>query len=199
MSPRILPDDEPGLFDDLPLNPERPEPRSSPTPEPGALPLFSDIPDKETSRQQADAALPDDGVTRPLWRPSVPFQAQMTASLLDLGAVLGVGLVVWLGLTLLGIPVNSSTAGYLVLFLVPFSFLYQVFPLAFWGHTPGMARAGLVARGRDGRSLTFSQAGLRWFASVLTLLLVGLPLVVTQTTGRSLADRLSDSETLPAR
>ena len=95
--------------------------------------------------------------------------------------------------------IDLTGLAFLLLFFLPFSFLYQVFPLAFWGRTPGMARTGLVARGRDGRSLTFGQAGLRWLASVLTVLLLGLPVLSTQLTGRSLADRISDSQTLPAR
>ena len=113
--------------------------------------------------------------------------------------MLAVGLVVWLGLFFMGVEVDLVGSGFLALFLLPFSFLYQIFPLAFWGRTAGMARVGIVARSRDGKSLSFSQATLRWFASLLTVCFAGLPWILTATTGRSLADRLSGSQTLPAR
>ena len=129
----------------------------------------------------------------------MPFPAQLSAGLVDLGLVLAVGLVIWLSLYFMGVSVDLGDMGILAIFLLPFSFLYEVVPLAFWGRTAGMARVGLVARGRDGKSLSFSQAALRWVASVLTVCLLGLPWILTATTGRSLADRLSGSQTLPAR
>jgi len=201
MTSRIQQDEEPGLFDDLPLQSDAVVPSSPAAPvEPGdPLPLFREdrekpptAPAKKTRSSTADS-------TRTTWRAPIPATAQISASLLDLTALLTVGLLLWLGLVTLGVRVDLASLGYLAVFFLPFSFLYQVFPLAFWGRTPGMARVGLVARGRDGRSLTFSQAGLRWTASVLTVVLLGLPLLATQLTGRSLADRLSDSQTLPAR
>ena len=84
------------------------------------------------------------------------------------------------------------------LFLLSFSFLYTVVPLAFWGHTPGMAWAGLDARGRDGEPLAFDQTARRWIGGILTLLLLGLPLLLAFG-GRSLSDLLSGSETLSSR
>ena len=158
------------------------------------MPLFT-----QPAKTEAKAPDADDGRTRPAWRPSVPIQAQIAAGLFDLGVMLVVGLLLWLGLQALGVNPDGVGLAFLALFFLPFSYLYQVFPLAFWGRTPGMARCGLVARGRDGRSLTFGQASLRWLASVITALLFGLPLLSTQLTGRSLADRISDSQTLPAR
>lgn len=207
MTPRTRKKEEPGLFDDLPLRSDDSglapptATRSSPTPpakEPQALSLFTESPEDATP---ASPAVESTGASasHPSWRPPIPVQAQISASLLDLAMLLGVALVIWLGLETLGVELRGASVGFLALFFLPFSFLYQVFPLAFWGRTPGMARVGLVARGRDGQTLTFSQAGLRWIASVLTVLLVGLPLLATQVTGRSLADRISGSQTLPAR
>ncbi|HUP42559.1 MAG TPA: RDD family protein, partial [Thermoanaerobaculia bacterium] len=86
----------------------------------------------------------------------------------------------------------------LVLFLLVFSFLYTVLPLAFWGQTPGMAWAGLVARARGYESLTFSQTGRRWLGGLLTAALLGLPALLAAGGGRSMADRLSDSDTYAA-
>ncbi len=76
-----------------------------------------------------------------------------------------------------------------------FSFLYWVVPLAFWGQTPGMAWVGHTARSASGEPLSFGQTFRRWFGSILTLALAGLPLLLALT-GRSLTDRISDSRTV---
>jgi uncharacterized RDD family membrane protein YckC len=82
--------------------------------------------------------------------------------------------------------------GFMVLL---FSFLYHVVPLAFWGNTPGMAVAGLRARTLDDEPLSMPQATRRWLALVLTVATAGLG-VLLALGGRSLADRLSGSQTL---
>jgi len=82
------------------------------------------------------------------------------------------------------------------LFLLAFSFLYIVLPLAFWGHTPGMAWAGITSHNRDGEPLTFDQTARRWLGAVLTFLLAGLPLLLAFG-GRSLTDWISGSATYP--
>ena len=125
--------------------------------------------------------------------------ARLMAGLLDVAVVLGVMLMVWVGLWWLGVDLDLVGRALVLVFLLPFSFLYQIFPLAFWGCTPGMAKVGIVARSRDGQALSFSQAALRWLASVLTVASLGLPLILTATTGRSLAERLSGSQTLLAK
>ena len=175
-----------------------PPPAEKPEPSPESLPLFNDppTPDRATPPQTLE---PADAVTRPVWRPTVPINAHLSAAIVDLGVILAVMLVIWLGLWWLGVDLDLVGRGMVALFLLPFSFLYQVFPLAFWGCTPGMGRVGIVARGRDGQSLSFPQAALRWVGSVLTVVSLGLPLILTATTGRSLADRFSDSQTFPAR
>lgn len=214
MSSDRRPPGDPGLFDDLPLqqDPRVKEPtpppieRPKPTPPQArppeqateSLPLFADPTPAVPTSASGPAELLD-ATTKPAWRPVVPVPAQLAAGLVDLGVVLAVGLVLWLGLYLMGVSVDLGSMGLLALFLLPFSFLYEVFPLAFWGRTPGMSRVGLVARNPDGKSLSFAQAAIRWFASVLTVCLVGLPWILTAATGRSLADRLSGSQTVPAR
>jgi uncharacterized RDD family membrane protein YckC len=213
MSSPPRPKEDPGLFDDLPLHqdtrvedPDRKvdQPRDTPSPAkpPGesaeALPLFADTPGTEPTSPAASAEF-FDATTRPAWRPVVPVPAQLSAGLIDLGLILAVGLMTWLGLYFMGISIDLVDWGIVALFLLPFSFLYEVFPLAFWGRTPGMERVGLVARSRDGKSLSFSQAARRWLAAVITVCLLGLPWILTATTGKSLADRLSGSQTLPAR
>jgi uncharacterized RDD family membrane protein YckC len=81
-----------------------------------------------------------------------------------------------------------------VLFLLTFSFLYSVLPLAFWGRTPGMTLAGLRTSSGDGRPLSFRQAVLNWLGSVLTVALAGLPLLLALG-GRSLSDLISGAVT----
>ncbi len=198
MSSRFRPREEPGLFDDLPLQqdpPRRQTPvvaekaKSPPTPAPEPLPLFS----------EDDELTPVEAATRPASRPMGLTSARLMAGLLDVAVVLGVMLMVWVGLWWLGVDLDLVGRALVLVFLLPFSFLYQIFPLAFWGCTPGMAKAGIVARSRDGQALSFSQAALRWLASVLTVAALGLPLILTATTGRSLADRLSGSQTLLAK
>jgi uncharacterized RDD family membrane protein YckC len=82
----------------------------------------------------------------------------------------------------------------LAVLLFSFSFLYTVLPLAFWGHTPGMAWAGLSARNRDGEPLTLDQTVRRWLGAVLTFSTLGLPLLFL-IGGRSLTDFVSGSVT----
>ena len=211
MASRTRPQEGSNLFDDLPLRPEEPLPQVSvprpPSVESGkidaeeiveSLPLFDEeAPDEDEEPNSTAETI--DVSTRPAWRPNVPRAAQFSAGITDLLVILAVGTGLWLGIRMLGVSTDMAAIGLIGLFLVPFSYLYQVFPLAFWGRTPGMARAGLVAKGRDGGSLTFSQASLRWVASLVTVCLAGLPWIVTAVTGRSLADRFSDSQTLPAR
>ena len=82
------------------------------------------------------------------------------------------------------------------LFLLSFSFLYTVLPLAFWGHTLGMAWRGITSRNRDGEPLTFDQTVRRWLGGILTVATLGLPLLVTGDR-RSLTDVISGSASYP--
>lgn len=95
----------------------------------------------------------------------------------------------------LGVVVTRADWMPFAVLALSFSFLYWTVPLAFWGQTPGMAWVGHTARTPSGQPLSFGQTLLRWLGAILTLALVGLPLLLALT-GRSLSDRLSDSKTL---
>lgn len=189
------PADEPLLFD-LPLEPERVErkraPRSQPAPAP-APDLSFDEPDLASILDDTDSGIQTD---------SDPGRAgvgsRLAAGAADLLVHAAVGVGVLLGTRSMGIKPVLADWPALALFLLSFSFLYTVVPLAFWGHTPGMAFAGLDARSRDGEPLAFDQTARRWLGGVLTSLLLGLPLLLALG-GRSLGDLLSSSETLSNR
>jgi uncharacterized RDD family membrane protein YckC len=124
--------------------------------------------------------------------------SRIAAGAADLLVHAAVAVVLLVGTRMLGVRPNLEDWPALAVFLVAFSFLYMVVPLAFWGHTLGMAWAGLVARNRDGEALTFDQTARRWLGGVLTLGLLGLPLLLTGAR-RSLTDLISGSKTYPGR
>lgn len=184
---------EESLLFDLPLD-ERSADESSASddPEQGALPL---APRDEPSAAEEEhphemPAQPPPAVARP--RPA--WRSRLIAGLTDFGFCLGVLALLAAALWRMGIEPAVELLPALAVFLLAFSFLYQVLPLAFWGRTPGMALAGLRAAALDGRQLTFGQTARRWLGSVLTVVLAGLPLLFLLT-GRSLSDRLSGSRT----
>lgn len=126
-----------------------------------------------------------------------PWTPRLAASLLDGGMLLVVAAGAILGAYLLGVRWDAADLPALGMFLLVFSFVYSVMPLAFWGRTPGMALARLLSRGADGGPLTFGQTALRWLGGLVTVALAGLPLLLALPGlgGRSLADRLSGSHT----
>ena len=186
--------DEPLLFD-LPLEPERG--RSAPP-----------APSSERKRAPRAAAPPEPELTfdEPEELPAPKTNSDGRAGLgrrisaagADLIVHASVAVGVLIGCRLMGVHPVLSDWPAVGLFLLSFSFLYTVVPLAFWGHTPGMAWAGLDARSRDGEPLAFDQTARRWIGGILTLLLLGLPLLLAFG-GRSLSDLLSGSETLSSR
>lgn len=197
-------DDEPLLFD-LPLEPERkptantaasppPErkrarlPREARPPAPRELDL--DEPSQEGSSPRAEV---DN-----LGEPRASLGTRLAAGAADLLVHASVVVGVLLGCRYLGVKPILADWPAVALFLLSFSFLYTVVPLAFWGHTPGMAWAGLDARSRDGEALAFDQTARRWLGGIATILLAGLPLLLSLR-GRSLSDLLSGSETLSTR
>ncbi len=119
---------------------------------------------------------------------------RLFGGLVDLAVQIGVVVLAAFLARALGVPVGFDDWPPLLVLGLVFSFLYWFIPLAFWGHTPGMAWVGHTARSLDGEPLTFSQTVLRWLGSLLTLSLVGLPLLLALG-GRSLTDRLSESRT----
>lgn len=191
-SPRARPAREPEPAAPPPALPDAgapdrfaPPPRPQPAPEPPHYAPF------EEEAAAGPFALPRGPVP-------APFAPRVTAALADLGvhaAVAGAG---WIGTVLLGARIDAADLPALAVYLLAFSFLYAVVSLAFWGRTPGMTAAGVVARGGGDAPLTFGQTGLRWVAGVLTAALLGLPLLVALT-GRSFADRLSGSRTYRLR
>lgn len=183
---------------DLPLFPEvddlvdevpRAEPVSQPSrPRPVAVPDPEDSPEPEaeTPHEEPSAA--------PMPRRATPGRRWLAGGL-DLLTLMGFGLVLGVGSILLGVSIGSWELLPLGLFLLLFSFVYTVVPLAFWGQTPGMIRAGLVARSGPTDPLTFGQTALRWLGSLLTVATLGLPTLLVLFGGRSLTDRLSGSDT----
>lgn len=119
-------------------------------------------------------------------------KARLWAGLVDVAVHAGVLLVVSAGLWSMGVVPGVDAVPALVALAAVFSLFYTVIPLAFWGQTPGMAALGLVAR-CDGEPLTFGQATVRWLVGLLSVVTLGLPTLVALG-GRSLADRLTDSD-----
>ena len=196
---------EEGLLFDLPL--DRTPTASVEAAEQSALPLAEEA-GEETAEFPQEAALdifedepaatelPPVIDQRPLSKPAVvTLRLRAAAGLADLGVCAAVMVVLLVTLLAQGVrpAVSDWPAG--AVFLLTFSFLYAVLPLAFWGRTPGMALAGLRASSTDGRPLTFRQAVLKWLGSVLTVVLAGLPLLLALGGGRSLSDLLSGSMT----
>ena len=105
-----------------------------------------------------------------------------------------IGVATLAGLRWMGVTLDLAAAPPLAVFLLAFSFLYTALPLAFWGQTPGMAWAGIASRNRDGEPLSFDQTARRWLGGLLTLALLGLPLLVTGSR-RSMTDLISGSAT----
>lgn len=124
----------------------------------------------------------------------VPVRLRALAGLADLAVHGALLLLVLLGERLVGMRWDLDQWPGLATFLLTFSFLYTVVPLAFWGQTPGMSVAGILACTEEGENLSFPQTAARWAAGLLTLLLLGLPLVAALW-GPALSDRLSQSLT----
>ena len=135
-------------------------------------------------------------------RPTLAAAPQLSASARlrlqaaggDLTLYAAVLAVVLVGLRSMGLSLRPLDWPAIGLFLLVFSLLYSMISLAFWGQTPGMAWAGVVARNADREPLSFGQTALRWLGGLLTLLLAGLPALLL-IGGKSLADRLSGSTT----
>jgi uncharacterized RDD family membrane protein YckC len=122
---------------------------------------------------------------------------RLTAGGADLLVHVAVAVLAVAGCRYLGVFPAMRDWPALGIFLLSFSFLYSVVPLAFWGHTLGMTWAGLNAESLDGEPLSFDQTARRWLGMLVTLAALGLP-VLLALTGRSLSDRLSGSRTFAA-
>ncbi|MEA2695697.1 MAG: hypothetical protein QOJ16_5084 [Acidobacteriota bacterium] len=123
--------------------------------------------------------------------------SRLAAGLADLLVHAAIAAVALVGARLLGANPTPAEWPPMVIFLLAFSFLYTILPLAFWGQTLGMTWAGLLSRNRDGEPLTFDQTARRWFGGLLTAATLGLPLLLAGR-GRTLTDLISSSNTFRA-
>ena len=173
--------------------PAAPQPTAPPPP---AEPLL--FSEEELARAQTGRSAPiDDEESETAVRDAeVPLiQDRLLGGLADVTihlATLGSMIV---AVQLMGVPVALADWPAFAGLTLIFSFLYSVVPLAFWGHTPGMAWVGHSARSESDEPLSFPQTAMRWLGSLFTVFLLGLPLLLGLG-GRSLADRISDSKTL---
>lgn len=215
-SERRPPDPEPAphpvLFD-LPLGPspggeeEPPAPRRPRTPRPegeGAerkLPLFDANPAKTAPAPVARPravpapaiALDPEADDEPAARP--PVGRRWLSGIADVAiAAAWTGFVGFAALRLVPAPAITAWIPLLAAGAL-FSLLYTVLTLRLWRRTPGMMFVGLVCASDDHHGISLGQGARRWVAGVITVLGLGLPAALLWT-GRSLADRLSESRVL---
>ncbi len=198
--PRPDKPDEPLLFDlPLDISAERGRPPAPERKRPAApvRPVVA-VPEPDDFLDVGDETDEDDETAEVAKSPSSGAGTRIAAGAADLLVHAAMAVLLLVGTRMLGVHPVLADWPALGIFLLAFSFLYMVVPLAFWGHTLGMAWAGLVARNQDGEPLTFDQTARRWLGGLLTLGLAGLPLLLTGTR-RSLTDRLSGSTTYPGR
>ena len=169
----------------------RPPVKAAPAPPPPS-PIARDEDDEDDEDLETD--LPEDASAAA----RAGLGSRLAAGVADLLIHAAVLMIALIGTRLLGVRATLSDAPALAVFLLAFSFLYTIVPLAFWGHTLGMAWTGLFSQNRDGEPLTFGQTARRWLGAVLTLAAAGLPLLIALS-GRSLADLLSGSVTWSER
>jgi uncharacterized RDD family membrane protein YckC len=185
---RPKPPEEPLLFD-LPLGDPEPEPELTPLPrrkaERPARPV--PVPDPEPEDDLAASSPAGEFAGRAKRLAAGLADAMLHAAIL-VAALVGTR---WMGVKL--DPTRDWPA--LAVFLLSFSFLYTVLPLAFWGQSLGMAWSGITSRNRDGEPLTFDQTARRWLGGLLTAATLGLAALVSSR--RSLSDLLSGSATYP--
>lgn len=192
--------DEPLLFD-LPLEVERS--KTAPAERKRGRTLREGPPPQDASLSEAEPSFfeGEESSSPPRKRAAsrsssrAGLGSRLAAGAADLLVHAAVTVGVLVGCRLMGVKPAPDDWPAVAVFVLSFSFLYTVVPLAFWGHTPGMAWAGLAARSRDGQALAFDQTARRWIGGILTILLLGLPALLALG-GRSLSDLLSGSETL---
>ena len=190
------PADEPLLFD-LPLaSPDEPPLRPARGTRGGAPPVPPAVPEPPARKGPIPVPAPEPGAATV--RETATRGRRFAAGLADLLVHAAIGVTALIGIRWMGVRAALSDWPALALFLVSFSFLYVVLPLAFWGYTLGMAWAGLMARNRDGEPLTFDQTARRWLGGLLTVFTLGVPLLA-MIRGRSLADWISGSVTYPEK
>lgn len=148
----------------------------------------------ESATSLAASIVPQIGTTRRA-APIATLGPRLRASVGDLLMLAATAALAAVGAGALGAPLTPATLLPLGLFVLSWSFVYFVIPLAFWGQTPGMSWAGVVARTEEEEPLAFGQTVRRWLGTWLTWATFGLPGLLALG-GRSLCDRLSGSRTL---
>lgn len=190
--------DEPPLLFDLPLGEPPPERQSEgrrpPVPPPD-LELDSEV---DLPVRSGPVPVPSMGPrsAAPARKGFVSRSSRLLAGLGDVLVHAAVVVAAVAGARWLDVEAALADWPAFAALLVAFSFLYTVVPLAFWGHTPGMAWAGLTTHNPGGDPLTFDQTFRRWIGGLLTLALIGLPLLLAPGR-RALSDWLSSSATYP--
>lgn len=188
--------EEPLLFD-LPLA----EPASEPPPARPRRHQLLPSPeldlDQEVELPVRPGPVPVPPVRREAPAPKVTRSRRLLAGLGDLLVHAAVGVAAVGGARLLHVEAQLADWPAITALLLAFSFLYTVVPLAFWGHTPGMAWAGLTTHNKGGDPLTFDQTFRRWIGGLLTLATLGVPLLLAPGR-RGLSDWLSGSATYRA-
>jgi len=203
------PEEEPLLFDlplsapgsreeldEPPVTPRRPPPEARrPAPAPAAAPI---APARSGPVPVPAAEVEEDAEPARAASEFAGSGKRLAAGLADLVVHAAIAVLALLGCRGLGVRPELSEVPAFAAFLLSFSFLYTVLPLAFWGHTPGMAWAGITSHNvpQNGEPLTFDQTVRRWLGAILTSALAGLPLLLAFG-GRTLTDWVSGSATYP--
>lgn len=177
------------------LPPPSPKPRPAPRPVPTRLETPAERPAPQAApRRPVPAPAPEEreeeGGTEDRPGPG----SRLAAGLADLLVHAAIAAIALAGARFLGASPTLDQWPPIAIFLLSFSFLYTVLPLAFWGQTLGMTWAGLLAKNRDGDPLTFDQTARRWVGGLLTTGTVGLPILVAGR-NRTLTDLISGSRT----
>jgi hypothetical protein len=112
---------------------------------------------------------------------AAPLPARGAAFAADAALVLLLAAVALLAATAgRGQSLRLQGLAWTAVFALYLSFFSTVVPLILFGKTVGMALTGLTARGRKGSPLTAAESARRWLGTVLTLVSLGIPLLVTR-------------------
>ncbi|HTG34264.1 MAG TPA: RDD family protein [Thermoanaerobaculia bacterium] len=206
------PEEEPLLFDlplsapgsreepdELPVTPKRSLPEARrPAPAPAATPIAPARAGRSGPVPVPATEVEEDAEPARAASEFAGSGKRLAAGLADLVVHAAIAVLALLGCRGLGVRPDLREVPAFAAFLLSFSFLYTVLPLAFWGHTPGMAWAGITSHKppQNGEPLTFDQTVRRWLGAILTSALAGLPLLLAFG-GRTLTDWVSGSATYP--
>ncbi len=175
------------------ISPRVPPPMPQAQPAPGTTPDQAGRVEREewiesaagasggTSEAAAASQLPSN-------RTRVGIGRRVAAGTADLLVHVAVAILALAGCRALGVVPAVADWPAFGVFLLSFSFLYTVVPLAFWGHPLGMTWAGLTAESTGGEPLSFDQTARRWLGGLLTLATAGLPLLLALSGRSTLAD-----------